>query len=205
MATNQDFGIYITSNRPAMAEEVKKSLLPYNGIIFNGDGYLSFSHLFNHCVEQSPYEYNIIIGDKAIATDATINFIINGGRAAGYALVAACGFACVGFHKDLFRKIGPLDERFIGGSFEDSDYLTRLKHANLAFSYSWECHHIKSPSSWAGFEQNKQKYIEKWGTDHIHLSKRILPDEYKNYDFGPESGIDYKWLDFTHTLSEINV
>lgn len=192
----QDFGIFIISNRLGMAERVKQSVLPFSATIFDGNGYESFAKLFNTCVAQSPFELNIIIGDKAIATSDTIDFILNKLNE-GYALVAACGFACVGFRKDLFVKIGPLDERFTGGSFEDSDYITRLKEANLALHYSWECEHLKSASSWANFEENKQKYIEKWGGQHISNATRLIPELQNNYNF-TDSPREY--LDSTRTI-----
>lgn len=193
----QNFGIFITSNRLAMAKAVQESLGEYKSEVFTSPSCDSFAKLFNKCVEGSSHELNIIIGDKALATPDTINHILTQIQN-GYALVAACGFACVGFNKELFRAIGPLDERFIGGSFEDSDYLTRLKHSNLALHFSWACHHIKSPSSWGGFEQNKQKYIEKWGTEHIAHTSRLLPDEYSEYNFGAATN-NRNWLDFSHT------
>jgi hypothetical protein len=204
MYKTQDFGIFILSNRPEMARAVISSVLPYEATIFNGDGYESFSKLFNTCIQKSPYELNIIIGDKALAKKETIDHIISNIKN-GYFLVAACGFACVGFYKDLFRIIGPLDERFTGGSFEDSDFLTRLKHNNLGFYYSWECEHIKIPSSWGNFDENKQKYILKWGTEHISQTQRKLADEYSDYNFGILKGSYVNKLDFYHTKCTFEV
>ena len=194
---SQDFNIFVTSNRMNMAEKVIKSLFPYKAQIFNGNGYESFAKMFNKCIFDSSTEFNIIVGDKAMATPKTIEHILRKVKE-GYALVAACGFACVGFDKDLFRRIGTLDERFIGGTYEDSDFLTRLKENNIGFYYSWECEYIKMPSSW-NTSENKQRYIEKWGTEHIALSKRLLPDICSNYDYG-EALYNKKYLDFSKTV-----
>jgi len=52
----------------------------------------------------------------------------------GYAFVGMYRFGFFGFKKELFRKIGPMDERYVGGCWEDDDFYIRLREANLSFS-----------------------------------------------------------------------
>jgi len=82
---------------------------------------------------------------------------------------------CVAIRRDTFNEIGPLDERFGIGMFEDDDYSIRIKQAG----YRVVCvadvfvHHfgqaafgklIKSGDYDRLFEENRRQYEAKWQT-----------------------------------------
>lgn len=93
---------------------------------------------------------------------------------------------CVAFRRGLFDEIGPLDERFGIGMFEDDDYSLRVKQKG----YKLICvedvfiHHFHSASFklvdqkeyLQMFEKNRKKFEEKWGIrwePHCYREKRM--------------------------------
>jgi len=97
-------------------------------------------------------------------------------------------FFCVMIPRVVWERVGPLDERFGTGFFEDDDYAMRLRQAG----YSIRCaedvfihHHLsgsfdKLPQSErdALFLRNKAIWEEKWGpwTAHRHREERQTGD-----------------------------
>ena len=95
------------------------------------------------------------------------------------------GMFCVVMRRSVFEKIGFLDERFAIGMFEDDDYARRIRDAGYeivcardAFVHHWQ----KSSFKLLGgedvyakiFEENRQRYREKWGED-AHAGLRWQP------------------------------
>ena len=50
-----------------------------------------------------------------------------------YGFVALYRFALFGFKKELIRRIRFMDERYIGGEYEDCDFLRRLIENNISY------------------------------------------------------------------------
>src|SRR3990172_376732 len=82
------------------------------------------------------------------------------------------GFFCVVIRREIIEQVGPLDERFGIGMFEDDDFSLRVRRAGYrlvctdgAFvhhfhSSTW---HRFSPQEYARmFEANREKFEEKW-------------------------------------------
>jgi GT2 family glycosyltransferase len=91
---------------------------------------------------------------------------------------------CTGFRRDVFEKIGPLDERYEVGMFEDEDYALRAKAAGYAVSWTPEVyvHHayhasigklLPTGEYMRLVELNKQRFEEKWGISWVR--HRPLP------------------------------
>ena len=82
---------------------------------------------------------------------------------------------CVAFRRKTFNQIGPLDERFGIGMFEDDDYSIRIKQAGYRIVCAADVfvHHfgqaafgklIKSGTYDRLFEENRRQYEAKWKT-----------------------------------------
>jgi polysaccharide pyruvyl transferase CsaB len=83
-------------------------------------------------------------------------------------------FFCVATRRAIWEDVGPLDERFGIGMFEDDDYNRRVREkgyavrcARDAFVHHWQMASFRRMSEkeyFALFEANKKKYEEKWGS-----------------------------------------
>jgi hypothetical protein len=169
------FTILIPSFRPALAKEVEQSLSPLPVTHWDGTGYPSFAKLINDCIIHSPTERVVICSDKVRPTPDHIGRMMRL-LDDGFAFVGLYYFACFGFPKQLVRQIGFFDERFVGGEFEDSDYMVRIREANLAYYLTKEVPYHPLASSWDN-SLTRDHYLRKWGSIHINEARRRLPEE----------------------------
>lgn len=81
---------------------------------------------------------------------------------------------CTAFRRDILDQIGPLDERFETGMFEDEDYALRVQAAGYEVAWAPDVyvHHayhasigklLPSGRYTALFKANQQRFEEKWG------------------------------------------
>lgn len=177
------YKIFVISNKPHLFPEIKKQLLPFKVSLFDGTGYESFSKLVNTCVYQSTQEIIVLLSDKVLPSPKDIQKLINLVEH-GYALVGLYRLACFGFKKELFRKIGPFDERFVSGGYEDDDFYIRLREANLSVYLSEEVNYTPAVSSW-DYSKSRPHFLKKWGDiKAIGFMQRHLGEETYSYDFG---------------------
>ncbi len=189
--TGTDYEIIIPSNRLYLSDEAQLCLKHFNNRVFDGAGYPSFSKLVNECILSSKYEKIIICNDKARPTDSvTEKLLIMLDE--GWGLVAPYRFGFFGFKKDLIRKIGFFDERYIGGGYEDNDFILRLKEADISYYESEEIPYLSLPTSWsyeisglAGYY-----YQTKWKHEGNTYTRR-LPEENYGYDIGSFNNTDF--------------
>ncbi|HWC65401.1 MAG TPA: glycosyltransferase, partial [Thermoanaerobaculia bacterium] len=81
---------------------------------------------------------------------------------------------CVAFSRTLFDEVGPLDERFAVGMFEDDDWCRRVRNAGREIASaraSWVPHRGRASFAKLGeerylaiFRENERRYREKWGS-----------------------------------------
>ena len=80
---------------------------------------------------------------------------------------------CVAFRRALFSEVGPLDERFRVGMFEDDDWCRRVRDAGREIACARDSFvHHRGRGSFAAlgeerylaiFRENERRYREKWG------------------------------------------
>lgn len=187
-----DYSIHLISNKPETYDVIQQGLYPEKLNYFDGTGYPSFAKLINSCVAASPTETVIIVADKVRPTPAHVKQVLELLNV-GYAFVGLYMYGFFGFKKELFRTIGPFDERYVGGGFEDYDYNVRMLEADLAFFITKDVPYIANPSSWTrdgkypGYDFWTRKWYHIWveGNEAPVRLERTLHEEQYDYDFGP--------------------
>jgi len=91
---------------------------------------------------------------------------------------------CFGMRRSTYERIGPLDERFTVGMFEDDDYSHRIRQAGLRVVCAEDAfvHHFGQASFgklpqreyFALFDRNKKLFEEKWGRPWIPHKDRAV-------------------------------
>ena len=86
--------------------------------------------------------------------------------------ISTLAFFCVAMPRAVLEKVGPLDERFGPGMFEDGDYNRRVREAGWdircardAFVHHWQMASFRKMGRDAYFrlfEENRRKFEEKW-------------------------------------------
>ena len=125
--------------------------------------YLSFSQMVNDAIDDTDSEFMIFCNPKTILEVNDIEFII-GKLSEGYCFVSTVSFGLFGLSKELIRRIGMLDERFIGGGFEDNDFAIRLLEFDKA--------------SWWGYNKNGYNSFYSKSNNLKHISTSIFHQKY---------------------------
>ena len=168
--------------------ETKNSLLPLTSRFFIGKNYESFSKLVNHAIVSTENEIVIICSYKVRPTPNDINRMLNYINE-GYGFVALYRFAFFGCKKELFRRVGFMDERFIGGQYEDDDFYRRLVLNNISYIEEESVKYIPKPTLW-DTSYTQKIFQEKWKHKNINYIYEL--DENKTiYKLLPEKNYDY--------------
>jgi hypothetical protein len=195
---NNDYSLYLISNKSVVYNEIQTGLDPEVLHFFDGTGVKNFSTLVNTCVASASTETVILMSDKVRPTkehvDKTLKLLDD-----GYAFVGLYLFRFFGFKKELFRRIGFFDERYIGTGYEDYDFLVRLIENNLAFWTEESVPYIDSPSQWTinghypGYDHWCRKWKHHWvAGSHIPVAiERTVPEETYNYNLGPSVSTEF--------------
>jgi GT2 family glycosyltransferase len=118
------------------------------------------------------------------------------------------GFFCVLGERQLFETVGPLDESFGLGYYEDDDYCLRIiengfKQAivRYVFVHHWGSASFKELSDQALhklFSNNRARFISKHGVEPVDHSASWLTTILHEYDWLKEKHLDlsevYKWI-----------
>jgi hypothetical protein len=185
-----DYTIYHIAHAEYLRKHpLKCHLLPDEKVfLFDGTGFESFSKAINTCITNCPTEIIIIFSHKVYPFPDEIDKILSY-IDQGYAFVAPFRFAFFALKKDLIRKIGFLDERFIPGGGEDEDFFIRLKEANYGMIVSHESMYGREKSAWRfSHIDGPAKHLDnKWKKRR----ERNLSEEKYNYDLGPSTNQKY--------------
>ncbi len=169
--------------------------------------YSSFSQLVNHSIVSSPTEFVILINDRSFPEPEHILKMLELLKS-GYAWVTFYGAGFMGFSKQLIRKIGWWDERFLLGGWEDRDWVFRLKEADLAiyeaneseYDYSW-----KSPlNGEVGVKESYLHWEKKWDvTNSRYVYRKLNEENYTHWDlfnWRENKVIEESWLNWNSSI-----
>lgn len=176
----------------------------------------SFSQIINESVLIVESEFMILINPATDPTPEDVTTIVEE-LCNGYAVSHIVAFGFYGLTKEVFRRIGMMDERFIGGGYEDNDFLIRLKQLDVAISWRYRSNQYKS---WilgnAEMPQLQNQYTGitstvfpiKWHkigstlyrTD-LFLKEKVAPKYILNK---PKQGIYESWKPWSQSLHEKN-
>jgi hypothetical protein len=192
-----DYTIFLISNKPDALRPIEESISPEKITYFDGSGYPSFSNLVNSCVASSPTETVIIASSKVLPTADQVRKTLDL-LEKGYAFVALYRFAFFGLKKELMRRIGMMDERFLGGWYEDDDYYIRLVESRMPVYITQEVNYFRAPSGWRHTEAINwfhSKWPEILQKQHI---ERIVHEERYSHDLGAPVEISYLPFEESH-------
>lgn len=201
----KDYSVFLISNKPEKYAKIQESLLPELLYYYDGSDAANFSQLVNRCVESSLTETVILMSDRMRPTSTEIQKMLELLNR-GYGFVGLYRYGLFGFKKELMRKIGMFDERYVGGGYEDYDFTMRLVMANIAFYMTEEVEYHAGPSSW-DYSKSMPHFVTKWRHDwengptpSVPTFEKMLMEEMYNYNLGPSvpttffKGTEYTYI-----------
>ena len=155
-----DVEVIVISNRPIMAKRAIEQIKEFPVRIFDGAGFESFSRLANSAIESSSALYVVVVGDKCYPSDLDVRASVLL-LSQGYGLVGLFRFGCFAIRRDVFEYLGGFDEGFIGGQFEDNDFLLRLWEADIGCFETEGIRYFPLDSSWNS-SRSSEYFHQKW-------------------------------------------
>lgn len=181
--------IFIPTNRHHILNEIHPEIRE-NAIIKDGTNVKCYSAMINECLAECADEDIIVIcADRMRPKGEEDLFRMINLINEGYGFVGLYRFGFYALHMDAVRRVGPLDERYIKGTYEDGDYMRRFMEADIAF---YETEDIRVVDILSNFNPSNTQlainhFKNKW--DHIDgTCIRLLKEEKYNYNFGEDSG-----------------
>jgi hypothetical protein len=145
--------------------------------------YESYSELINHSVATSSTEFIILINDRSHPTVEEVKKMLRL-LEEGFACVLLYNVGFMGFSKELIRKIGWWDQRFIHGGWEDVDWVFRICEANLALYESQESKYDqswKSPLNFPWGSYRDQHFKNKYKQEPNVIRKLLAEENYPKW------------------------
>lgn len=191
MSTNilerTDFTIIVGVKEYELAQPVVESLYPLKANVVIGSGYSSFSQLVNNNILKCPTEIFIFCSHRVRPTVNDIKTLLER-IDNGYGLATLYRLACFGFKKELIRRIGFFDERYVIGGWEDNDFYMRLQEANISYYEDESIEYHAGKSLWAHpFGKPKESevfFYKKWNIDRNLKTIVRNIEEIPLYDIG---------------------
>ena len=182
--------IIIITHDLELAYPVRDSLAPLESDILVCPNYPSFSKVVNEAICKATNEIVIICSYKARPTPSDVQRLLSL-LDEGYGFVGLYRFGFFGFRKDLIHRIGFMDERFLGGGYEDNDFMQRVIEADIAYYDAENIQFIQRPSSWtqrppnwscqSGDSYTKLFFEKKWVLTDTTI-QRCIDEEKYNYN-----------------------
>jgi len=165
--------------------------------------YPTYSELINHSIATSETETVVLINDRCSPEPKEVEKILEL-LGEGFACVLLYNVGFMGFNKDLIRRIGWWDQRFIQG-WEDRDWVWRIKEANLAlyesqeakYDYTW-----RSPLNHPAGRCEEEHLNRKWDFNYPGKLIRRLPEEdYPQWDVPLKNTTHF--MDWNHSVLNV--
>lgn len=181
-----EYSSYLISKDREDLKEVTKYIPKEPVTWFDGNGYESFSQLVNSCIEAADTEIVFIMSHRVSPEPQHFKLALDLLKK-GHGLVGLYRLAFFAFKKEVFRQIGMMDERFLGGSYEDDDLYVRLVEANISMYLTHDVEYRYGDSTWNQTNHCWEHCFTKWnGIPKTTLApKRMLEEEKYSYDLGP--------------------
>ena len=186
--------------------EEKYNIIWNNRIDRYPHAYSSYSKMINEAIITSPTEVMVMINDRTFPTvgetEKIINHLENG---IACSLMYNVGF--MGFTKQLIKKIGWWDERFLNGGWEDRDWIIRLKEADLAVYESQESNYDYTWMSPLQVDDRCAKSLPHWNAKWKFSGNnviRMLKEEEYEYKLTEDLSDKYIWKTWAESTLNIN-
>lgn len=153
------FEAFLITDDESHLDRIKKNLKT-RVLLVDGKCALSFSWMVNECIEICSSNRVLIMSDRVTPNDEHINQTMRL-MDDGFAFVGLYRFAFFCLDKYLVELIGWFDEGFIGGGYEDDDYIRRMRESDIGFYESEIVPYKRGKSKWD--ITSKERFIEKWG------------------------------------------
>jgi hypothetical protein len=201
------FTIVIPSCDRGMANKTEAGLKPLASSHFDGTGYPSMSKLMNDVLVNNPTEVIVVATDRVRAKADDV-FRMLELLEQGYAMAHFHPFGFFATEKEVFRRIGLYDERYVGGNWEDSDIMLRLREENLAIYEQQVITYDRSCGTrWQAKEHcpSQQHFRAKWviKPEEGWWGRRLQEDPktgiLSGYDLGPNK-LSRQYLTWEHSV-----
>ena len=129
-----------TSNQEGMLSSIKQKYdleIWRRSEKFQGS-YSSYSQIINEGDCDTDSEFMFFINPKVSNINPNDIESMLDELISGYCWVSRVAFGLFGTTKQLFRKTGLMDERFVGNEYEDDDFLLRMKMIDKAFIWKYD-------------------------------------------------------------------
>jgi len=162
------------------------------------DAYVSYSKMVNTAISDSKTDVVVLINDKVLPNSGELKKIISL-LDAGFGYVGMYSIGFCGLSKSLIKKIGWLDERYLGGGYEDDDFILRLKLKDIAIYDSIESNYnyMSKPSKLSvdvPLSKSEPHFINKWKFNEESIEKLLKEEEYEEYSLAEAKSKE--WLDW---------
>jgi hypothetical protein len=182
----------------AMEEELKdkKFSLRIRGEV-HPEAYASYSEMVNCAINDSAYETVVLVNDKVLIKPGELSRMLSL-LSAGFGYVALYSVGFFALTKSLIKKVGWFDERFLGGGYEDDDFVLRMRLNDIAIFDSYESDYdyiaTKTKQSvTAPLSLSEPHFQKKWQITDEYIVKKLPEESYQKYK-SLNNFEDKRWL-----------
>ena len=166
------------------------------------DAYPSYSEMLNTAVNDSKTEVIVLINDKVLPKPGELTRMISLLDAGfGYVGLYSIGFCAI--TKGLIKKIGWFDERYLGGGYEDDDFMIRLRLNDIGIydssesDYNYQASASKQ-SVTIPLSKSEPHFFSKWKITDDSIERKLNEENYQKYSL--EDATTSEWLQWNSSI-----